>query len=34
MEETEENVQEEMWKFIAATIKQGLKHLIGKPPRG
>jgi len=28
IEETEENVQEEMWKFIAATIKQGLKHLL------
>ena len=28
IEETEENVQEEMWRFIAATIKQGLKHLL------
>ncbi|MFQ5853907.1 MAG: IS256 family transposase [Candidatus Binatia bacterium] len=26
--ETEKNVQEEMWKFIAATLKQGLRHLL------
>ena len=24
--ETEKNVQEEMWKFIAATLKQGLRE--------
>jgi transposase-like protein len=26
--ETEKNVQEEIWKFIAATLKQGLKRLV------
>ena len=26
--ETEVNVQEEIWKFIAATLKQGLRHLL------
>lgn len=28
VKETEKNVQEEIWKFIAATLKQGLKHLL------
>ena len=28
VKETEVNVQEEIWKFIAATLKQGLKHLL------
>jgi len=26
--ETEKNVQEEMWKFIATTLRQGLKRLL------
>lgn len=28
VKETEKNVQEEMWKFIATTLKQGLKRLL------
>ena len=28
VKETEINVQEEIWKFIAATLKQGLRHLL------
>ena len=28
VKETEANVQEEIWKFIAATLKQGLKRLL------
>jgi putative transposase len=28
VKETEVNVQEEIWKFIAATLKKGLKHLL------
>ena len=28
VKETEVNVQEEIWKFIAATLRQGLKHLL------
>jgi len=28
VKETEVNVQGEIWKFIAATLKQGLKHLL------
>jgi putative transposase len=28
VKETEVNVQEEIWKFIAATLKQGLRHLL------
>jgi transposase-like protein len=28
VKETEVNVQEEIWKFIAATLKRGLKHLL------
>jgi hypothetical protein len=28
VKETEKNVQEEMWKFIAVTLKQGLKRLL------
>ena len=28
VKETEVNVQEEIWKFIGATLKQGLKHLL------
>ena len=28
VKETEVNVQEEIWKFIATTLKQGLKHLL------
>ena len=28
VKETEINVQEEIWEFIAATIKQGLKRLL------
>jgi putative transposase len=28
LKETEVNVQEEIWKFIAATLKQGLKRLL------
>ena len=26
--ETEKNVQEEVWKFIAATLKQGLRRFL------
>jgi putative transposase len=28
VKETEVNVQDEIWKFIAATLKQGLRHLL------
>jgi len=28
VKETEVNVQEEIWKFVAATLKQGLRHLL------
>ena len=28
LKETEVNVQEEVWKFIASTLKQGLKRLL------
>ena len=28
VKETEVNVQEEVWKFIARTLKQGLKRLL------
>src|SRR3989304_2648536 len=28
VKETERNVQEEIWKFIATTLKQGLKRLL------
>jgi hypothetical protein len=28
VKETKVNVQEEIWKFIAATLKQGLNHLL------